>query len=168
MMILGIDPDLKGGVALINVSRNNWVEFIQSMPTYSHPTKDTKGIDVIALRDMVFKAHKLGAKFAVVEGALVKPQQSKKGPAMMGNIGRIHQHYGAIKAVCELEFTRPGVITAWPSVWKKEMGLSSDKEKSLELARELFPVHSNLLSKKKNVGLAEAMLLAVWGKGRIS
>jgi crossover junction endodeoxyribonuclease RuvC len=45
-----------------------------------------------------------------------------------------------------------------PKVWKKEMGLSSDKNESLAMARELWPEAP--LSRKKDVDRAEALLLA--------
>lgn len=49
-----------------------------------------------------------------------------------------------------------------PSTWKAELGLTSDKNKSLELARELFPEAKEYLKLKKHDGRAEALLLAYY------
>jgi crossover junction endodeoxyribonuclease RuvC len=45
-----------------------------------------------------------------------------------------------------------------PQVWKKKMGLSSDKTQSLYMARELWP--NAPLSRVKDNGRAEALLIA--------
>jgi crossover junction endodeoxyribonuclease RuvC len=47
-----------------------------------------------------------------------------------------------------------------PQTWKKALKLSSDKQQSLDLARELWP--SAPLARKKDNGRAEALLLAEW------
>ena len=47
-----------------------------------------------------------------------------------------------------------------PQVWKKALGLDSDKQKSLDLARKLWP--DAPLKRKKDNGRAEALLLAYW------
>jgi len=63
---------------------------------------------------------------------------------------------GAIDAVCEA-FRSP-VHYVTPQKWKKLLGLDSDKHKSLELARSLWP--NAPLSRKKDNNRAEALLLA--------
>ncbi len=52
------------------------------------------------------------------------------------------------------------VETVYPSVWKRKMGISSDKERSLRTARKLFPFAP--LSRKKDHNRSEALLLAVY------
>lgn len=47
-----------------------------------------------------------------------------------------------------------------PQRWKKDSGLSSDKEESLNMARKLWPAAP--LGRKKDNGRAEAMLIAAW------
>jgi crossover junction endodeoxyribonuclease RuvC len=63
---------------------------------------------------------------------------------------------GAIDAVCEA-FRSP-VHYVTPQKWKKLLNLDSDKNKSLELARSLWP--NAPLSRKKDNNRAEALLLA--------
>ena len=46
--------------------------------------------------------------------------------------------------------------------WKKAMGLSSDKGRSLELAKSLYPSMSHLLKRKKDHDRAEALLIGTY------
>ena len=51
-----------------------------------------------------------------------------------------------------------------PQVWKKELGVTSDKETSVHLAEEIFDVNlKSYLKKGKVDDIAEALLLAVYG-----
>lgn len=52
-----------------------------------------------------------------------------------------------------------------PRVWKKAMGLSSDKNESLEMARELWPEAP--LKLKKHVDRAEALLMAEYWRRKL-
>lgn len=47
-----------------------------------------------------------------------------------------------------------------PKVWKKDLKLDSDKNKSLAMARELWPTAP--LKRQKDNGRAEALLMAHW------
>ena len=47
-----------------------------------------------------------------------------------------------------------------PQKWKKELGLTSDKDLSLNMARELWP--DAPLARKMDNGRAEALLMAEW------
>ena len=49
---------------------------------------------------------------------------------------------------------------ATPQVWKKALKLDSDKQKSLDLARQLWPTAP--LKRQKDNGRAEALLMAYW------
>jgi hypothetical protein len=47
-----------------------------------------------------------------------------------------------------------------PRIWKKALGLDSDKNRSLALGRDLWPEAP--LSRQKDNGRAEALLIAEW------
>jgi hypothetical protein len=70
-------------------------------------------------------------------------------------------HYGAIKALLRLLCGRDNIITAYPQTWKSAMEVTSDKQTSLDAARELFPEVD--LRHKKQHNIAEALLLAHYG-----
>lgn len=65
---------------------------------------------------------------------------------------------GAIEATTRL-FRAPWFIVS-PQRWKADMGVTADKETSLELARTLWP--DAPLSRVKDNNVAEALLLAEW------
>ena len=64
---------------------------------------------------------------------------------------------GAIALAQRLDFSWQSVT---PQVWKKALKLDSDKNKSMALARELWPTAP--LKRQKDNGRAEALLLAHW------
>lgn len=69
------------------------------------------------------------------------------------------QAYGSALAIAErLRGTAMHLVSA--RVWKKALNLDSDKQKSLDLARVLWPQAP--LKRKKDNGVAEALLLAEW------
>lgn len=49
-----------------------------------------------------------------------------------------------------------------PAVWKRDMGLSKNKEASRLKALQLFPDAADMLKRKKDEGRAEALLLGLW------
>ena len=49
-----------------------------------------------------------------------------------------------------------------PAVWKRQMGVTKDKDKARALAQQLFPTAP--LSRVKDHGRAEALLIAEWGR----
>ena len=68
---------------------------------------------------------------------------------------------GAIEATAQL-MNYPFMLVT-PQAWKKHHGLiGTEKEASLELARQMFPQAP--LSRKKDTGRADALLIATWLK----
>jgi crossover junction endodeoxyribonuclease RuvC len=53
-------------------------------------------------------------------------------------------------------------VTVEARDWKKAMGLSSDKEQSLTMAKSLYPAMSHLLKRKKDHDRAEALLIGTY------
>lgn len=54
-----------------------------------------------------------------------------------------------------------------PAVWKRDMGLSKNKEASRLKALQLFPDAADMLKRKKDEGRAEALLLGLWFARRL-
>ena len=95
----------------------------------------------------------VSASIAVVVALVFAFQRGCSGVSSTFKFGRA---VGAIDAVCEA-FRSP-VHYVTPQKWKKLLGLDSDKHKSLELARSLWP--NAPLSRKRDNNRAEALLLA--------
>lgn len=71
--------------------------------------------------------------------------------------------FGGVIAIAQ-RFRAPwGMVR--PQVWKKAMGLSSDKAESLAMARELWPAAP--LERVKDNGRAEALLLAEYWRRQL-
>jgi len=51
-----------------------------------------------------------------------------------------------------------------PAKWKRDLGLSKDKDLSRALATRLYPRVSDKFKRKKDDGRAEAVLIAHWAK----
>lgn len=90
----------------------------------------------------------------VIEDVHAMPKQ---GVSSTYKFGRA---VGAIEAVTELMLV-PWFIVS-PQSWKKFMGVTSDKNSSLDKARELWKTAP--LKRKKDHGIAESLLLAEWLK----
>jgi hypothetical protein len=66
--------------------------------------------------------------------------------------------YGGAVALAERLNCAWHMVT--PQVWKKALKLDSDKQKSMDLARQLWP--NAPLKRQKDNGRAEALLMAYW------
>lgn len=140
MIILGIDPGVKGALALFD--KNERRVTVHDMPD------TTQGLDDL-LRTFPPVA------FAVIE----KPYY----PKIIGinNAVKIAEAFGRIKA---LIYTR-GIPTreARPAEWKAALNLSSSKSASRESAAMFFPDDADQWKRAKDDGRAEAALIAWYG-----
>jgi hypothetical protein len=84
-------------------------------------------------------------------------------PRMIGikNAVTIAKAYGELKAC--LFFAGIPTFEVDPSVWKKSMHLSTDKNASRALASQYFPDCSDQWQRVKDDGRAEAALIAYYG-----
>lgn len=144
-LFIGIDPGKSGGIAYIDTQDN-----ISGTMPYS----DTALIDLC--RDA---SHDWGKEVVCcLEKVGAMPGQ---GVTSMFNFG---QSYGYIRGVLESFGIPYQEIT--PQKWKKAFGLNSDKSKSVEVCRRLFP-SADLTPgkcKKPQDGLAEALLMAEYAR----
>lgn len=158
MRILGIDPGLSGGVALVNFDqeRQNIVTgfLMPTQEVVAPKGKKRRSVDVYHLSRLIDAQQQEDIiHAAVIERVGAMPGQ---GVASTFNFGRA---FGSVEGVVAANFIP--IVYAAPAKWKKEMRLSKDKGASLKLASETFPT-SNLFQLKKNDGIAEAALMAVW------
>lgn len=97
----------------------------------------------------------------VIESVAARPDQ---GTVSMFNFG---QSLGFIRAIASGAKCRVEHVT--PSVWKGKLGLlKSDKNASREIARRLMPTITPAVTRVKDDGVAEAALLAYYGRKFIS
>lgn len=144
MIYLGIDPGQKGGMAAIGSAGYE----VKPMPD------TTKGI-----RTALCLMSCDSSTTCIIEHAQAMPKQ---GGVSMFNYG---QHYGELIGI----MTALGIkiIEVRAAVWKKAMGLTKDKDASIALCERLFPSVDLLpsdRSRKPSDGMAEALLLAEYGR----
>ncbi len=151
MKVIGIDPGLKGAIAVLE---NKKVLDIFDMPVMAEGKKNKRQLNsaqlVKLLKNNISKNEEV---LVVVEQVNAMPGQ---GVTSMFNFG---QTFGAIKGVCAaLELP---IFFVRPSKWKKHFELiNSSKDASRTKAIEMYPALSNELAKKKDVNKSDAILIA--------
>ena len=151
MKIIGIDPGLSGGIAVLE---NNKVLDIFDMPVMSEGKKNKRQLNSAQLVNLIKENINSNEEVAViVEQVNAMPGQ---GVTSMFNFG---QTFGAIKGVCAA-LGLP-IFFVRPSKWKKHFELiNSSKDSSRTKAIEMYPSLSNDLAKKKDVNKSDAILIA--------
>lgn len=145
MIYIGVDPGKSGAYAVLN--EQGIVCRVGLMDTFLS--------EMLKVHHMLGEGEKL---FAVVEQVGAMPKQ---GVASTFKFGK---EAGYVEGV--LSARRIPYQTVLPRNWKKEFGLNSDKKKSIEVCRKLFP-EVDLVPKgckKAHDGMAEALLMAEYGR----
>ena len=151
MKIIGIDPGLSGGIAILE---NNKVLNMFDMPVMPEGKKNKRQLNSAQLVNLIKENIKPNEEIAViVEQVNAMPGQ---GVTSMFNFG---QSFGILKGICSamqlpMYFVRP-------TKWKKYFNLiNSEKDASRTKAIEVFPYFSSELSRKKDSNKADAILIA--------
>lgn len=148
-LYMGIDPGFSGAWGMIDQNGKYWAcgdmlhndIFIDSRSVFAEMSQARDGQDLEI----------------VVEAVHAMPKQGVSSTFKFG------MAYGTAITLAQ-RFNVP-MFTVSPRNWKKTFNLDSDKDKSLDLARELFPKAP--LARKKDNGRAEALLLALWLRGDV-
>lgn len=158
MTIIGIDPGLQGAVAV--VSTENAVAHVLDTPVVSF-TKNKKvrtGYDVPGMARLLTLFR--GARndmMIYLEQVNAHPENAVRAAFLMGRgVGTWEGVIGALHL--PLQYVTP-------VVWKRHHALlGTDKQAARLKAQQLFP--SADLRRKKDVGRADALLIAAWGKAQ--
>lgn len=150
MRYIGIDPGLSGAVAFIGDD----FECVEDAPS----VEVKKGNDyLIGSMVELLRAH--GADrpaLAVLEAGLAMPRQSSSTTAKQARGGGLWE---GMLAALDIPY-----VTVRPNIWKKYMGVTSDKGEARVMAQKLFPQLSDRLARVKDDGRAEALLLAEYAR----
>ena len=143
-MYVGVDPGFSGAWGIVD-HNGQYVSCGDMLNNKHH-------IDTRLVHAEIAQAlDRQDAEF-VIEFVHAMPRQGVSSTFKFG------MAYGAAISILQ-RFSKSFHVIA-PRIWKGDMNLDSDKDKSLELARELWP--NAPLSRKKDNGRAEALLLAEW------
>ena len=151
MRIIGIDPGLSGGIAILDDLK---IFDIYDMPIMSEGKKNKNQLNSAQLVNIIKKnIIPSGDTFLIVEQVSAMPGQ---GVTSMFNFG---QTFGSIKGICAA-LNLP-IFFVRPAKWKKHFDLiNSSKDASRTKVIEMYPSISPRLSKKKDVNKADAILIA--------
>jgi crossover junction endodeoxyribonuclease RuvC len=151
--IVGVDPGVRGGLAVITVDDGAAPRLIDAIDIPVTGTGAKERVDAIALRAWI-ATHK--PQHAYIERAQAMPKQGVSSGFKYGRaVGAIE----ATLACCEIPMT-----LIEPSAWKKFHHLRGrDKEGGRQRALQLFPAQHTLLALKRWHGRAESALIALYG-----
>src|SRR5262249_36817562 len=146
--ILGIDPGVHGGVAVVELVDAAAPRLVDAVDIPTVGTGAKERVDVLALRTWI-QTHRPDC--AGIERSQAMPKQ---GASSGFKYGRATGALEAVLACCEIPFE---IIE--PSVWKKAhhlRGGPENKEAARALALQFFPAAHDLFARKKDHGRAEA------------
>lgn len=172
MRILGVDPGLSGGAALLDCADRAAlprleVEDIPIRKERNSTGKQRGYIDAIRWRDLIRRWQPDVAYFELTWAMPDHRNQDSGGELGHGQgvvaAGRTQRSHGVLEGIliCECE-----VIYVMPQVWKRKFGLIGgvkNKRSSCDLITELFPEAMRFFARAKDNNRAEAALLAVYG-----
>lgn len=144
MLIVGIDPGFSGAWGMIDHHGKYW--------SCGDMHNNKSVIDTRAVYAEMLQARDGQDCEVVIESVHAMPGQGVSSTFKFG------MAFGAALALAERLGTTVHLVS--PRQWKKSLKLDSDKDKSLLLARELWP--NAPLKRKKDNGRAEALLMAYW------
>ncbi len=151
--ILGVDPGISGGLALI---QGGTVLKAVPMPiVVIVPPRGRKKSEI----DMPRFLEYVGAwapDFVVIEAQQAMPNQGVSSTFTTG------KNFGVLLGLLE-QATLP-VYHVRPQAWKKALGVTSDKQTAFDRADEIFPgSREKFWRRKKDDGICEAALIAYYG-----
>ena len=148
-MKLGVDVGLQGAIAILNDDLS--LEDVFDMPIM--PLKKGKNQVNASALATILRIDKQPA-IAYVEAVSAMPNQ---GVSSMFSFGT---SYGIVQGV--LAALGIPIVLITPQSWKKKAGLlGKDKQMARTLAQRLYPNAD--LSRKKDIGRADAILIARYG-----
>jgi len=155
--VVTVDPGMTGAVAVafIEIGQAH-ARLIDFLDVFDMPLRqDASGDNHVDFRGLCSRISRHGPEFGLIE--LQHAMRKQSATASWKQCEAYRDAFNALQVAC------PSVSGAHGRVWKPALGLTSDKQVSLDLARHLFPAHAGLLRRKKDDGRAEAMLLAEYG-----
>jgi crossover junction endodeoxyribonuclease RuvC len=151
-VVLGIDPGLSGALAALDPAGR--VVAVLDMPTLE-TGNGRRTVNVVALRTALYSL--LPIRACWIENVSAMPTDSRVAAFAFG------RSVGALEAACLLSGVPVQRVT--PQVWKRDAGLPTGvpKAASVEAALRLLPGSAPYLTRVKDHGRADALLIARYG-----
>lgn len=159
-MILGIDIGNKGAIALID---GNEIVDIIDMPVSNNSIYHNKGGKPALIVDSVKLSNYLTSIISKVDFAVIEEPITpfNKTPQSIVNVSKNNVGYGMVRACIEINGIEFHNVK--PAKWKKALGVSADKQSSIDACHNIFHNSNNFVNKKKHDGRAEACLIGCFG-----
>ena len=153
MKLLGVDPGIRGGLAIVSIDDGAAPQLIDAIDIPVTGVGAKERVDVLAIRTWII-AH--APQHALIERAQAMPKQGASSGFKYGRA------VGAIEAAITLCSIPVEIVE--PSAWKRFWKLpGKDKESGRQKALQLFPAAHAALARKRDHGRAEASLIALYG-----
>lgn len=157
-VIVGIDPGLKGGLSILQLSANGSL-----VPDAARSVPYDLNEYLCELQDAIaITSHNNGVLVAIEQ----VHSMPKQGVASTFKFG---EQFGILKGMCMglgVKF-----VTITPQEWKRGLGLlHQDKDASIALAKKLFPavdLRPSTRCRKDSDGMAEALLIAEYARMKL-
>src|SRR5262245_21026471 len=151
MRILGIDPGVSGGLAVVEIADGAAPALVECIDIPVAGTGAKERVDAAGIRNFIDRHQPIRA---LIERAQAMPKQGVSSGFKYGRA------IGAIEATVALCSIPVEIIE--PSAWKRHWHLpGKDKESGRQKALQQFPAAHAALARKKDHGRAEAMLIAL-------
>jgi crossover junction endodeoxyribonuclease RuvC len=152
VIALGIDPGIRGGLAVVS-NDGERVVMVDAIDIPAIGSGARERVDAIAVQNFI-RRH--APTLALIERAQAMPRQGASSGFKYGRAT------GALEAAIVLSSIPIEIVE--PSIWKRHWRLpGKDKEFARQRALELFPAAHAFFARKKDHGRAEAALLALYG-----
>jgi len=153
MIIIGIDPDIKGAICILKDGKILDVFDMPIMPVGKKNKSQVNGSQIYnEIKKATINEEKTNIK-VVIEQVSAMPGQ---GVTSMFNFG---QSFGVLKGIFSAMQIPMDFVS--PVKWKKHFNLiNTQKDSSRTKAIEFFPYISHKLSRKKDANKADAILIA--------
>ena len=152
-LTLGIDPGQTGAIAVYDGER---IEAVLDMPTMPRLHGSGHQVDPYALATGFLELRAGRDAVAIIEAVSAMPGQGVSSTFRFGeSVGVVLGVLGALQIPVRL---------APPGKWKKAAGLlGKGKDAARTLAIQLHPEIADRLTRKRDVGRADAVCIAVFG-----
>lgn len=154
MIIFGIDPGQTGAIAVLH---DGEVKQVIDMPTTARMHGKGQQVDAYTLTsELLAAASGHNQRRAIIEAVSAMPGQGVSSTFRFGEaLGVVLGVLGALQIP---------VSWASPVRWKKAAGLyGKDKDAARTLALQLHPEAGDMLTRKKDIGRADAICIAHFG-----
>lgn len=153
MIIFGIDPGQTGAIAVLH---DGQIKQVIDMPSTARLHGKGQQVDAYTLTSELLAAASGHKRRAIIEAVSAMPGQGVSSTFRFGeSVGVVLGALGALQ-----------IPVSWvsPARWKKAAGITGkDKDAARTLALQLHPEVSGMLTRKKDVGRADAICIAHFG-----